>query len=57
MLYSFLGILIGFWIVSTIQDRAFSAGYWKGRAAGFQLARSRAQIAKQVDEVFDYDKH
>ena len=36
VIYSILGYLIGWWVITTIMDKAFDRGYWVGRAEGWK---------------------
>ena len=57
VLYTMLGYLIGYGVISTIMNRSFNRGYWMGRAHGWQSHRRLTDIKVKSDEVFDYDKH
>ena len=57
VLYTVLGVAIGYGIVATIMEQAWNRGYWVGRAHGWQSQRRLTDIKVKSDEVFDYDKH
>ena len=52
-----LGASVFALMIAYIRNSAFESGYWKGRAAGFESHRRITNIAKQSDEVFDYEKN
>ena len=57
VIYSILGYLIGWYVVTKIMDQAFDRGYWVGRASGWQSHRRLTNMKAKSDEVFDYDNH
>jgi hypothetical protein len=58
VIYSILGYLIGWWVITTIMDRAFDRGFWAGRAAGWRAANEHYEKVRKLksQSVFDYDK-
>ena len=54
---SFFGVCLVWAIYEFIYNRGFSAGYWNGRATGWQMHRRLIQIQNDVDEVFNYDDY
>ena len=57
VIYSILGYLIGWYVITKIMDQAFDRGYWVGRASGWQSHRRLTNMKAKSDEVFDYDNH
>ena len=48
-----------YWIVATIKNNAYQAGFWSGRSAGWKSCiEHQAKINQmKIDQVFDYDKN
>ncbi len=55
--YTMLGSLMLFWVIAKLREKSFEAGYWAGRATGWQMHRRLTQIQNDVDEVFNYDDY
>jgi hypothetical protein len=43
VIYSILGYLIGWWVITTIMNKAFDRGYWVGRAEGWKSHRALSE--------------
>jgi len=58
IIYSILGYLIGWYVVTKIMDKAFDRGYWSGRSAGWRSANEHYERVRKLksQSVFDYDK-
>ena len=58
VIYSILGYLIGWWVITKIMSQAFDRGFWSGRAAGWRAANEHYEKVRKLksQSVFDYDK-
>ena len=58
VIYSILGYLIGWYVVTKIMAQSFDRGFWSGRAAGWRAANEHYEKVRKLksQSVFDYDK-
>ena len=49
VIYSILGYLIGWWVITTIMDKSFDRGYWVGRAEGWKSHRALSENKYDVN--------
>jgi hypothetical protein len=58
VLYSILGYLIGWYVITKIMAQSFDRGFWSGRAAGWRAANEHYEKVRKLksQSVFDYDK-
>jgi hypothetical protein len=58
VIYSILGYLIGWYVITKIMAQSFDRGFWSGRAAGWRAANEHYEKVRKLksQSVFDYDK-
>ena len=58
VIYSILGYLIGWYVITKIMNQSFNRGYWSGRSAGWRAANEHYEKVRKLkyESVFDYDK-
>jgi hypothetical protein len=58
VIYSILGYLIGWYVITKIMAQSFDRGFWSGRAAGWRAANEHYEKVRKLKSksVFDYDK-
>jgi len=49
VIYSILGYLIGWYVVTKIMDQSFDRGYWVGRAEGWKSHRKLTENNTDVN--------
>jgi hypothetical protein len=59
VIYSILGYLIGWYVITKIMAKSFDRGFWSGRAAGWRAANEHYEKVRKLksESVFDYDKN
>ena len=57
VIYAMIGLVMLWWLISTIKENAEQRYYWIGRRDGFDMHRRMTQNKIKTDEVFDYDKN
>jgi len=58
VIYSILGYLVGWYVITKIMAQSFDRGFWSGRAAGWRAANEHYEKVRKLksQSVFDYDK-
>ena len=58
VIYSILGYLIGWYVITKIMAQSFDRGFWSGRSAGWRAANEHYEKVRKLkyESVFDYDK-
>jgi len=58
VIYSILGYLIGWYVITKIMAQSFDRGFWSGRSAGWRAANEHYEKVRKLksQSVFDYDK-
>ena len=49
VIYSILGYLIGWYVITKIMDQAWNRGYWTGRADGWKSHRALSENKYDVN--------